>query len=173
MQIEPFYTLKYGRCFTFTATTPSSTFTEIGGYKFQFHHTDTVKMRNFYGISLAGYHIYIHGPNQILRGKRYGFDKMRLYSFLLAEDEETLRYMEYLYLEAGEDLRVKLRLQQLNKINSVDYQCEESADYSRTKVSETLFKVYIPICSICLYDKRNKLLQKTSVLTVVKLCLIS
>lgn len=44
--------------------------------------------------------------------------------------------MEYLYLEAGEDLRVNLRLQQYNKINTVDYDCEESADYSMTKVTK-------------------------------------
>lgn len=68
VKIKKFYTLKYGRCFTFIPTNPSSTFTEIGGYMLQFHHTDTEKTRNFYGISLAGYHTYIHEHNQILRG---------------------------------------------------------------------------------------------------------
>lgn len=53
----------------------------------------------------------------------------------LVEYEGTLRYMEYLYLEAGEDLRVNLRLQQYNKLNSAEYECVDSADYSRTKVS--------------------------------------
>lgn len=57
----------------------------------------------------------------------------------LVEDEETLRYMEYLYLEAGEDLRVNLRLQQYNKMNTADYECEVSEDYSRTKVINPTF----------------------------------
>lgn len=46
--------------------------------------------------------------------------------------------MEYLYLEAGEDLRVNLRLQQYNKMNTADYSCELSPDYSRTKVNYSL-----------------------------------
>lgn len=66
---------------------------------------------------------------------RFDYEMFLSNYFLSVEDEDALRYMEYLYLEAGEDLRVNLRLQQYNKIDSADYACEQTADYSRTKVS--------------------------------------
>lgn len=69
LSVKSFFLLKYGRCFTFTGTEPSTLFSETGGYMFYFYHTDIVKLRNYFGISLSGYHVFIHNPDEILTGK--------------------------------------------------------------------------------------------------------
>ncbi|ERL88117.1 hypothetical protein D910_05506 [Dendroctonus ponderosae] len=117
-----FHTISYGKCFSFTPRETSSTYSISGGWIFSLKHDVIERFVDSYGVSQYGFHVYVHDPNEILTSG-------------LEQDDS---FLEYIYIEASEDIRLQLRYQEFLRVNTNENPCIDPGDqptYSRSRVT--------------------------------------
>ncbi|KAF7280592.1 hypothetical protein GWI33_005719 [Rhynchophorus ferrugineus] len=121
VKIVEFHSVTKGRCFTLTPKSTSRTLSISGGWWFYLKHNFTVRSLDLYGMSTAGFHIHLHDDNEIMT----------------SEVAQENNFMEYIYLEAAEDMRMNLKIQEFTKINTNESPCvHDNLSYSKSKCQE-------------------------------------
>ncbi|CAH1958787.1 unnamed protein product [Acanthoscelides obtectus] len=110
-----------GRCHTITPLVQSNVFSRRGGYFFHYKQDKKPKLVDDYGVSKAGFDIYLHNPNEILT----------------YDEDQTDSFMEHIYLEAAEDMRITLDVQEYRRVPTADIKCDPTPGYSKSKCQET------------------------------------
>uniref|UniRef100_A0AAR5QAC6 Uncharacterized protein n=1 Tax=Dendroctonus ponderosae TaxID=77166 RepID=A0AAR5QAC6_DENPD len=121
-----FHTISYGKCFSFTPRETSSTYSISGGWIFSLKHDVIERFVDSYGVSQYGFHVYVHDPNEILTSG-------------LEQDDS---FLEYIYIEASEDIRLQLRYQEFLRVNTNENPCIDPGDqptYSRSRCLEECY----------------------------------
>ncbi|KAJ8923288.1 hypothetical protein NQ315_001845 [Exocentrus adspersus] len=120
LTITSFHRLMSGLCHTMVPQIQSDVFSVSGGYFLYLSHNEALREIDEYGVSKSGFEIYLHDPNEILT----------------YEDDQKDSFLEYLYLEASEDMRVVLNVQTYGRIPTKELPCETDQNYSKSKCQE-------------------------------------
>ncbi|XP_057654223.1 acid-sensing ion channel 5 [Diorhabda carinulata] len=120
IKLTSLYHIDRGRCFTFQPLKMSNIFSVSGGFMFYLKHNVTSQSINQDGISTHGYQFYLHNPNE----------------HLTYADEERNNFLEYIDLEASEDMRIKFDIKQFGRTSTNENHCIEDGKYSRSKCEE-------------------------------------
>ncbi|XP_066140660.1 acid-sensing ion channel 4-A isoform X1 [Euwallacea fornicatus] len=121
-----FYSTKHGQCFSFTPQETSKNYNIGGGWWFYLRHDKLERLVDSHGVSQYGFHIYLHDSNEILTSAK----------------EQDDSYLEYIYIESMEDIRINLRYQEFYKVNVNENPCIDPAaqpHYSRSRCMEECF----------------------------------
>ncbi|XP_066246449.1 acid-sensing ion channel 4-A [Euwallacea similis] len=131
-----FYSTKHGQCFIFTPQKTSQTYNMGGGWWFYLLHDKLERLVDSGGESQYGFHIYLHDPNEILT----------------SAEEQDDSYLEYIYIESMEDMRIHLRHQEFYRVNVNENPCIDPAvqpHYSRSRCMEECFFYQITNTTNC------------------------
>ncbi|XP_018561119.1 uncharacterized protein LOC108903430 [Anoplophora glabripennis] len=112
--------LMSGLCHTLEPQVQSQAFSISGGYFFYLSHNEATRNVDENGESLSGFEIYLHDHNEILT----------------YEEDQKDSFLEFLYLEASEDMNVVLNIQTYGRISTNDVPCVNDPDYSKSKCQE-------------------------------------
>ncbi|XP_030752117.1 uncharacterized protein LOC115879427 isoform X2 [Sitophilus oryzae] len=119
--VVEFYSITRGRCFTLTPRSTSERFSISGGWWFYLKHNFTIRSLDGYGMSTAGFHIHLHDDNEIMT----------------SETDQENNFLEYIYLEAAEDMRLTLKIQEFKKVSTTDLPCiDNDSRYSKSRCQE-------------------------------------
>ncbi|KAK9752695.1 Amiloride-sensitive sodium channel [Popillia japonica] len=115
-EVSSFYLLHFGRCFTLT---PKNLTTEWDstGYFLYLAHSDLVKTLNDQGVSISGFHVYIHDRKEVFTGNGDKVDS----------------FLDYLYGETFEDIKLNLKISVYQQISTKESYCNDSCDYSLSR----------------------------------------
>ncbi|KAJ8980978.1 hypothetical protein NQ317_013432 [Molorchus minor] len=120
LTVVPSYHLMRGICYTLIPRVQSDIFSISGGYFLYLRHDTSARDIDEYGVSKAGFQMYLHDSNEILT----------------YEDDQRDSFLEYLYLEASEEMNVVLNVQTYGKISTKDHGCITDPTYSKSKCLE-------------------------------------
>ncbi|VEN39312.1 unnamed protein product [Callosobruchus maculatus] len=112
--------LERGRCYTIMPLNRSNVFSPGGGYFLHYKQDMRPDKVDAYGVSMAGFDIYLHDPNEILT----------------YDEDQKDSFMEHIYLEAAEDMRVILDVQEYRRVPTADVNCDPTPGYSKPKCQE-------------------------------------
>lgn len=132
LNIKHFYSLNGGRCYTFEPKNDSYPWSKDTMYVFYLHNSVSENMvqarRNEPPIQLsqmgrvaAGFHVFIHARSEMFADQEYQEDS----------------FMEYIYVEAGENIKVNLRPSEFKQLPTKDNFCNESREYAKSKCHES------------------------------------
>ncbi|XP_050298509.1 uncharacterized protein LOC126737577 isoform X2 [Anthonomus grandis grandis] len=127
---KSFDTITQGKCFTFQPGETSDKFSISGGWWFYMLHDMTQRSEDHFGVSEYGTSVYVHHDSDILT----------------SEGEQENNFLEHIYVEAAEDIRMQLKYQSFRRVRSKDNLCidpEENPEYSRSKCLELCFQYYV------------------------------
>ncbi|KAJ8929859.1 hypothetical protein NQ314_017464 [Rhamnusium bicolor] len=133
LTIKTSYHLMRGLCHTLIPEVQSETFSIGGGYFIYFLHDSMTKDLDEYGVSRSGFQIFLHDPNEILT----------------FEDDQKDSFLEFLYLEASEDMRVILNVQTYGRISTNDKPCVSDLNYSKSKCQEYCVHLQVATTAGC------------------------
>ncbi|XP_050298511.1 uncharacterized protein LOC126737577 isoform X3 [Anthonomus grandis grandis] len=113
---KSFDTITQGKCFTFQPGETSDKFSISGGWWFYMLHDMTQRSEDHFGVSEYGTSVYVHHDSDILT----------------SEGEQENNFLEHIYVEAAEDIRMQLKYQSFRRVRSKDNLCidpEENPEY--------------------------------------------
>ncbi|KAL1498216.1 hypothetical protein ABEB36_009050 [Hypothenemus hampei] len=120
---KSFETISSGKCFTFNPLVTSNEYSMSGGWFFFLKHDMTVRQPDAYGQNEDGFHVYVHDSNEIMN----------------SDDGQDDNFLEYVYLEAWEEMRIHFKHQEFFRVNTNENPCIDHADqptYSRSRCIE-------------------------------------
>ncbi|KAI4456294.1 amiloride-sensitive sodium channel-related [Holotrichia oblita] len=115
-EVSSFYLLHFGRCFTLTPKNLTTDW-DSTGYFLYLAHSDSVKTLNDRGVSISGFHVYIHDRKEVFTGNGDKVDS----------------FLDYLYGETYEDIKLNLKVRVYQQIPTKESYCNDSCDYSLSR----------------------------------------
>ncbi|KAI4456288.1 amiloride-sensitive sodium channel-related [Holotrichia oblita] len=135
-EVSSFYLLHFGRCFTLTPKNLTTDW-DSTGYFLYLAHSDSVKTLNDRGVSISGFHVYIHDRKEVFTGFIIIFlsiiDKLIQLNLCTGNGDKVDSFLDYLYGETYEDIKLNLKVRVYQQIPTKESYCNDSCDYSLSR----------------------------------------
>ncbi|KRT84939.1 ion channel [Oryctes borbonicus] len=142
--VTSFYLLHYGKCFTITPKNETTDW-DSDGYFLYLLHSESVKTVNDKGVSLSGFHIYMHDRRDVFTGYQHSLNspflkiKFFMFSVFAGNEEKVDGFLDYLYGEIYEDIKLNLKVQVYQQLSTKDAYCNDSYAYTLSRVIADIF----------------------------------